>query len=242
MDSVQAKLARASDHVRAVDAALSGTDPRARHSIVVSRKHPPEAHVIEVIERRPEDPTLVPLLVGEVLQHLRSALDHLVGELERKNGLHRDSEFEFPIFWDLGRYKKESGRRIRGVSAAAAAVIERHQPYHWRSPRYKDHPLWILHDLNNADKHRVLIGTGSTLTVDNLNIDMPPGSSREVVLSISPRYRLVPQDVDETAENERWTLNATFTQFGQAGHLPIIPGLLQLRDSVVQIVDECRCA
>jgi hypothetical protein len=174
----------------------------------------------------PQDPARIPILVGEVLQHLRSALDHLVGELERKNGLQRTSEFEFPIFWDRARYTKDSPRKIKGVTPAVAAVIERHQPYHRPAPTYKDHPLWILHDLNNADKHRVLIGTGSSLTVDNLVIAIAPGGVREVVLAVSPRFRAVPTDAPGTVNAERWTLNATFTMFGQRHNQPIIPGLL----------------
>jgi len=188
----------------------------------------------------PEDPTRVRLLVGEVLQDLRSALDHLIGELERGNGSSRDSQFEFPIFWDSARYKKESPRKVLGVPAAALTVIEKSQPYHRPAPSYKDHPLWILQDLNNADKHRVLIGTSNSITIDNLDINLQPGEHRDVVLSISPRHRANPQHEPDTAEKERMTLNANFTMFGQRHQQPIIPGLLELRDAVSQIVDECR--
>jgi hypothetical protein len=242
LDGVKAKLDRAREHILAVDAALSGGDPLARHVMVISRKLPPQQHVIEIDEITPMDPARVPVVVGEVLQNLRSALDHLIGDLERGNGMQRDSEFEFPIYWDGARYKKESPRRIKGVPAAAAAIIERNQPYHRRAPSYKDHPLWILHDLNNADKHRVLVGTGTSITVDNLDIGIAPGVTREVVLSVSPRYRANPQPEAETAINERWTLNATFTQFGQRAHQAIIPGLVELADAVTRIVSECRAA
>src|SRR5262249_44442369 len=102
------------------------------------------------------------------------------------------------------------------------------------------HPLWILHDLNNTDKHRVLIGTGASITVDNLDINTAPGTSRDIVLAISPRDRVYPIHESEIAETERWTLKATFTQFGQRTQQPIIPGLLELRDTVRQIVEECR--
>jgi hypothetical protein len=123
-----------------------------------------------------------------------------------------------------------------------AAVIERNQPYHRPAPSYKKHPLWILHDLNNADKHRVLIGTGSSLAVDNFDIGIAPGSAREIVLAVSPRFRATPTDVPETANGERWNLNATFTKFGQRQDEPIIPGLQQLRDAVAQIIGDCRGA
>lgn len=240
VDSVRAKLARAQEHILEVDAALSGVDPRTRYIVTRSRRLPPEAHIIDMGDKLPEDPTRVPLLVGEALQNLRSALDHLVGELERRNGVDRDSQFEFPIFWDAARYKKESPKKVRGVPAAALAVIENSQPYHRPAPSYKDHPLWILHDLNNADKHRVLIGTSNSITIDNLDINLRPGEHRDVVLSISPLHRANPQSEPETADKERMTLNASFTMFGQRNEQPIVPGLLELRDAVSHIVDECR--
>jgi len=86
----------------------------------------------------------------------------------------------------------------------------------------------------------VLIGTSNSITIDNLDINLQRGEHRDVVLSISPRPRANPQHEPETAEIERMTLNATFTMFGQRDQTPIIPGLLELRDAVSQIVDECR--
>jgi len=226
LDSVRAKLARAHEHILEVDAALSGAEARTRYIVTRYRRLPPEAHIIDMGDKPPEDPMRVPLLVGEVLQNLRSALDHLIGELERGNGLNKDSQFEFPIFWDAARYKRESSKKVRGVPAAALAVIEKSQPYHRPAPSYKDHPLWILHDLNNADKHRVLIGTSNSITIDNLDIGPQPGEHRDVVLSISPRHRANPQPEPGTAEKERMTLNANFTMFGQRNQQPIIPGCL----------------
>lgn len=213
--------------------------------IIVARKLPPDAHIIDLTEQPPLEPARVPLLVGEVLQDLRSSLDHLVGQLEQANGLRRDSGFEYPIFWDRARFVKKVSTKILGVSAAAVAVIERSQPYHRPAPAYKDHPLWILHDLNNADKHRVLIPTTSALTVDNLNINIAPGEVRETIVSIPAHHRAAPHRgpvPNNPAEGERWTLNATFTQFGQVANHPIIPGLEQLHDVVKQIIDACRLA
>ena len=239
-DGVKAKVARVDDHLNDLDAALSGVDPRTRHVVVISREIPPTANVVNISERLPEEPARISLLVGEVLHQLRSALDHLIGRLEAANGRERESGFEFPIFWDRGRFKREGFQRFQGVSTGAADVIERCQPYHRPAPSYKDHPLWILHDLNNTDKHRVIIPTKAAITVDNLDINIAPGASKEIVLSVAPEHRFpVIGSTINPATGERWTLNATFERFGSVANHPIIPGLVQLRDVVRQIVAEC---
>jgi hypothetical protein len=59
IDSVQAKLDRAHEHIVEVDAALAGSDPLAQRVVVISRKLPPEQQVVQMDERTPQDPARV---------------------------------------------------------------------------------------------------------------------------------------------------------------------------------------
>ncbi len=47
---------------------------------------------------------------------------------------------------------------IRGVDPSAHAVIESVQPYK-RGDDFRSHPLWVLHELSNLDKHRLVLLT-----------------------------------------------------------------------------------
>jgi hypothetical protein len=105
------------------------------------------------------------LILGDCVHNLRSALDHMVWDLVILNGETPDGNTEFPIYWNQTRYelKGEAARKLRGVSSAAASVIEEAQPYH--GPRPKHVPLWALNELDIADKHRSILLTSSVATL-----------------------------------------------------------------------------
>ena len=105
-----------------------------------------------------EVPPRFSVLIGEVLYNLRSALDHLVTQLARIGpGGGKDNVLEFPICRTSESFKRSCERgKIHGVSPDAAKVIENLQPYRASSP-VETSTLLILHDLNRADKHRLLV-------------------------------------------------------------------------------------
>jgi hypothetical protein len=110
--------------------------------------------------------------IGEIAHNLRSALDGLVYQLVCANGKAVTNRTQFPIFvrhFDkkigkttiygfAGQQYGNAGPMIAGVSAKHQAMIERLQPYH-RNGRYRtgpNHPLALLREINNADKHRLI--------------------------------------------------------------------------------------
>lgn len=112
--------------------------------------------------------------IGEIVHNLRSALDHLVWELVilstgRPPTL--PTKNQFPIF----RYQDGfSGRGVRAqlrrVRQDAIDLIQAEQPFH--TGEDINSPLWHLHELSNADKHRTLHVTGTLL--DAFNVKFPP--------------------------------------------------------------------
>ena len=100
------------------------------------------------------------LLAGEAIYQLRSALDHLIHQLVTVNGnaavLKDSRSHQFPIFKSPQGYGSRACGMIYGVAKDVADIIEDSQPYK-RTPNAptKD-PLWILQDLNNTDKHRLI--------------------------------------------------------------------------------------
>lgn len=105
------------------------------------------------------------LLVGDVIHNLRSALDHLAWQLGVLRGVEPHARTEFPIFKERGRFRKvdNNGRpsrasgwdKISSLKPIHRAIIEAQQPYH-AGEQAKHQSLWVLQELNNVDKHRLL--------------------------------------------------------------------------------------
>lgn len=117
------------------------------------------------------DPTTLPeidpgmnTIIGEYLHDLRSGLDHLAWQLVLKNKGTPTEKTCFPIRdTDPGTDKKGRPRTpgvSGGVSLPARTLIGTAQPYK-RGARYREHPLWLLQQLWNIDKHRYVIAKGT---------------------------------------------------------------------------------
>ena len=125
------------------------------------------------------------LLAGDVVGGLRDSLDHLVFELTEHHapGFLPPTQPGWPVCtrrsqWAVtsakGRVNKGSGEwKVAGLPRQAQRQVRRYQPFHRKhgdGPHIR-HPLWILDELRNIDRHRrlgvVLVsGSGyrSTLT------------------------------------------------------------------------------
>ena len=109
------------------------------------------------------------VLIGDAVHNFRSGLDHLAFQLATAYTDPLPERFAktcaFPIFRTGPEFRGDKGgsgasRKMRGMSRAARACIQRLQPYHRRK-----HPglwlLWMLEELSNIDKHRLLHLTGA---------------------------------------------------------------------------------
>lgn len=106
------------------------------------------------------------VLIGDALYNFHSALDHLVWQLTLDNGnvppnpipmKSRWRKVAFPIFRDepTNFWKKTHGY-LWGLTKDARLFIRDEQPFVPRQGDPTKHPLWVLHELSNADKHRTL--------------------------------------------------------------------------------------
>ena len=100
------------------------------------------------------------LLIGDCLHNMRSALDNLVYDLAiAHRGFPLSKSIakgsQFPIFKDRDQFMGKGMNQIRGIHPDAKAIIESLQPYH-RGEKFAFHRLWMLRELSNADKHRLL--------------------------------------------------------------------------------------
>ena len=139
-----------------------------------------------------------PLLLGEQLYQLRSALDACVYQAAvfstGQNPPPLEGRREFPICSDAKEFRRQAKRRLFDLPVEIQDGIERIQPYH--APPFVipldpsnniNRYLGILHELARKDRHRKLHVVGAWpyyftpefvlppgVTVHNLEI-MPPG-------------------------------------------------------------------
>lgn len=102
----------------------------------------------------PKPPDDLPVIVGDCLFNLRSALDHLVWQLVIVNkGTPTDRHF-FPICSSSKAFSEAVAKhhRLDDAPAKAVTLIESLQPYYTG----ETHPLALLSKLHNVDKHRNL--------------------------------------------------------------------------------------
>lgn len=96
------------------------------------------------------------LLVGDSVHNFRSALDHVAWQLALLTTATPANRTQFPIFRDPARFGAEGlVRQARDIDAQHHPTIEGFQPF--RAQEGPDESaLWLLHELDNADKHRIL--------------------------------------------------------------------------------------
>jgi len=148
--SPTAKLARANDHLRAlrsIDEKLAAVECRVVFTEDAAR------NLGYFVLHLPECPAELSTIAGDCLHNLRSALDYLVWQLVRANPPQKpDGRNMFPICSSATLFERQVKRgRLQGLAAAAAAAVEWLQPF-----EVEHHPLALLDQLCNADKHRDL--------------------------------------------------------------------------------------
>ena len=90
-------------------------------------------------------------IAGDIVQNLRSALDHLAYQLAEVGspGSTPSEWVAFPIVRDAKDYESAKARKVKGMRPEAIKAIDSLKPY-----QGGNEALWRLHELNNVDKHR----------------------------------------------------------------------------------------
>src|SRR5205823_12088781 len=142
--------------------------------------------------------------VGDVLQNLMSALDHLAYQLVCV-GMGSDGPFDhvyFPITDSVAEYEAQKRHKVRGMRPDAIRAIDAIKPY-----KGGNDILWRLYKLNNVDKHRLVIAVGSAFRSVNLGAHMQQMMQKTVAdkgitlpvldLYVKPADRLFPLKVGD---------------------------------------------
>jgi hypothetical protein len=197
----------------------------------------------------PPPPLEFSVLAGEVVHHLRSSLDHLVYQLVLANGQQPTERHEFPICASAQKFAEAISRgKIRGVSAAVQQRIETLQPHRCSPPH--DSWLWVVHELDRIDKHRLLVVVLAVVRWLGGRIGVGSDSGPLEIVGMSPPNRVVPSDMgsevfrmffgqqyqkDVRVEPEfQW--DVVLDQVGPVTHPPLIPVLRESLHSIQAVI------
>ena len=156
IDRIGVKLDRAKDHQRDLEAEVRGYIDKKPYA-VQTKRDPNTRRLIYFVACAREVPPKISAIAGDVLQNLRSTLDHLAFELFKRGGGTGDGKHVyFPIFDDAAAYQSGSTGKTAGMKQDAINAIHATKPY-----KGGNDLLWKLHRLNIVDKHRSLFTVGA---------------------------------------------------------------------------------
>jgi hypothetical protein len=158
------KTTRAKEHLETLKEELSVFYESNPSHFVFEDDVKNQLHIIRM--KIDDTPDRITLIAGDIFYNLRAALDQLVWRLAKLT-LPYPEDTQFPIL--ESRNKSLFERRVAGVPAEAAAMIEALQPYNGGD--IHGHLLWQLNKLCNVDKHMRIPVRG---TVGMVRWDTPP--------------------------------------------------------------------
>lgn len=101
------------------------------------------------------------VILGDCIHNLRCALDHTIWQVTSLDGGAPNRGTQFPIAsGSESQFEKMAKTRIGGLSPEHRELVKRVQPYHL-GQNAAAHPLAVLADLSNTDKHRIVNPTYS---------------------------------------------------------------------------------
>lgn len=223
LSSVRAKIGRAEHHLRDIDSALRlliGSDPTANQPVIFDYESDGKEVIVRLTECKPIDPAL-PLMIGDCLHNLRSALDHLVYQLALKNGAPPSSADKtfFPIYLTKPEFDERVKKLVKPfISNPALTEIEKCQPYSaYDVPDEAD--IWILNKLDIFDKHRLLVIAGQKCA--------PTEFTLTIVATGEQRHEIIPEPEWKPVEN-----GAEIIRFRFAAH----PGKMRVQIKLVTAI------
>jgi hypothetical protein len=158
----EAKLERAIEHLEPLERNCERFLKSKPYAVTAEFEPEAGCYVLRFRARK-SLPLSMSVRVGEIVHNLRSALDHVAWVLAASN------TDDVGALWEPGTRERvmfpvaktpeafQSHRLMPLISQAAKAALDPLQPYTRGHPyQVARHPLSVLHDLWNIDKHRVV--------------------------------------------------------------------------------------
>jgi hypothetical protein len=167
------KIERANKHIRDLDAAIAAflaTNPYK----VATKRDPETRKPVYYVADVQAVPYEICIILGDAIHDLRTALDHLAQQLylvgsgatEYRKGT------SFFIAPKASEYQKHVGGKVEKIRQEAIDALAALEPYKYG----KGSDFWVLHSLDNIDKHRALVAAGSSY--EAVGVGWPEGARK----------------------------------------------------------------
>jgi hypothetical protein len=246
LDGVNLKIARADNHFDLLnDEIVQWLNAQNYRASECDNSETGES--IRSLVDPPKTPDRWGLIVGEFAYQLRSALDHLAWQLALLNtkGAARahgnpwpPERMEFPIYayFLKSSQKQRYKEKLRWFCPPHRVIVDEEQPLQRGGAASADE-LWLLHELRNADAHRVL----NTTIVRPPPRESPAGISEPLDEETQPLSGLVlGGNIKTTYEYPAQDDFAAYIAFDQPGAVfdaqKVLPLLSDIRARVKGVV------
>jgi len=165
LKQITLKIKRAKEHVENLDRQLCAFLESSPYK--VGAKHDPQTRkLIYYVTSAEPIPDCLPLVAGDAIQNLMSALDHLAYQIvctDTGDSPPNPNWIYFPVADDAVKYEAKKRRKIEGARQDTFDMIDALKPY-----KGGNDLLWALYRLNNIEKHRLLLTVGAQAAGMNL--------------------------------------------------------------------------
>lgn len=258
---VQIKVERAKEHVSDLKTLIQGFLQSNPYE-VFPYDDPDTGDLLFKLRVLAQPPLWWSAILGDAIHNLRSSLDLLVCELVRAEGKEIKPNTGFPVFKNItaftNAFKSGAPGQIKGAPKAAIDLIKEAEPY-----KGANNPFWHLHQLDIADKHKLLMAVGMAYeslildfarVFDNIpdlspDLMIPPevsvpiglrSSNRQFPLEDGAILYKVPfgtrNDLPQMNNNPQFSFEVAFGEGEIVQGEPLIPTLHQLVEFVESFV------
>jgi len=134
----------------------------------VAYYEPDTGDLVHRVEVSDQPPLFWSAIAGDCVHNLRSSLDLLVCDMVRANGQPVTPDTAFYIAKSANAFESGYNGKIQGTPKCAVDLIKKAKPY-----KGADNPFWRLHQLDIADKHKLLVPVGAAheATINSYTMD-----------------------------------------------------------------------
>lgn len=237
------KIKRADHHIDDLKGQLRAF---TRQCLDTSIQNPNGGTFITLTVLKPPD-SIAPT-IGDAIHNLRTSLDHLTWKLNCIYRGRQDRRIQFP----MGRNKTKFESACNDLKALPKTVIEFLQSLQ-AFPGGDGQLLYVIHDLDNADKHRILTPTVNAPTIDELVLVSDGGKVRRPLSDLYGSSAQLERGETFTIDGAPAGSSLDFKNDEISPHIlfgdvdivnvalvknqPIFPMVLQLRHAVSNVID-----
>ncbi len=198
MESVDAKLARAHEHLGALESSVAEYLQNIKRTLILKVDPQNNVNLMYWVDD-PYPPMRLSTILGDCVHNARSALDNLVCALVRISAPASScSDAKFPIQLNVADWN-DSAVALKGIPNEARKLVKKLQPFDRPELSREVDPLNILNKLSNRDKHRAAPMTSGYVKNSRFLVHTNDGRILHVTLErplLSESFESIPLGID----------------------------------------------